>query len=201
MGELVMVVFIATLHCPLSLALDKHLVGIPQSRVLDGSSEELPYVMVADDAFPLRTNIMKPFLSRGLSLEQRIFTYRLSRARQIVKNTFGLLASRFCVFLSPMLLSPDNVVKVTLASCVLHIFLRERLPSRYTSPGSFESECLENGRVDPREWRSEGNGEMRPVNAIGSDSYTAEARQVRERVCLYFNSCGSVSWQERFVHS
>ena len=122
---------------------------------MDGENGELPYVVDADDAFQLKENIMKPYPSRGLSLAKRIYNYRLSRARRVVENAFGIMANRFRLFLSPMLLSPDNVEKVTLASCVFHDFLREKSPLQYTPPGSFDSECLENstaiyGRVEIR---------------------------------------------------
>lgn len=43
-------------------------------------------VVVADDAFPLRTDILKPFNSRGeFGVKQKIFNYRLSRARNVVE--------------------------------------------------------------------------------------------------------------------
>ena len=110
----------------------------------------LPHVIVADDAFTLRENIMKPYTFRSLAHEKKIFNYRLSRARRIVENAFGILANRFRVFLSPMLLSPENVEKVTLASCTLHNLLREHPPSEYTPPGTFDLENIETGSVKTR---------------------------------------------------
>lgn len=54
--------------------------------------------LVGDDAFPLKTYLMKPYSKITLSLEQKVFNYRLSRARRIVENAFGILASRFRIF-------------------------------------------------------------------------------------------------------
>ena len=116
------------------------------------------YVIVADDAFPLRVNIMKPYPFRGLPQWKIIFNYRPCRARRIVENAFGILANRFRVFLSPMLLSPENVERVALASCVLHNFLRDNSPARYSQPGKFDTECLDNGVINAGGWHSsEGN--------------------------------------------
>ncbi|XP_068140931.1 uncharacterized protein, partial [Drosophila tropicalis] len=61
---------------------------------------ELPYVLVEDDAFPLSTNLMKPFSRRNLTKEELIFNYRLSRTRR------GILANRFrYIFEAPLILT------------------------------------------------------------------------------------------------
>jgi hypothetical protein len=52
---------------------------------------------VADDAFTLHRNMLKPF-SSNLTHEERIFNYHLIRARRIVENSVVLLANRFLLF-------------------------------------------------------------------------------------------------------
>ena len=105
----------------------------------------MPYVIVADDAFPLKTYLMKPYPFRGVPFENRVTNYRISRARRVSENAFGTLGNRFGIFLSAMELSPENVEKVTLDGCVLHNFLREKPPASYTPPGS--------GDVQHGDWR------------------------------------------------
>ena len=56
------------------------------------------YCLVGDDAFPLKTYLIKPYNSVPLTKEEKIFNYRLSRARRIVENIFGILVSRFRIF-------------------------------------------------------------------------------------------------------
>ena len=82
-------------------ALEKNTIHVPKPEPLSPNSTHpypYPYVFVADEAFPLKTYIMKLYAHRGLNATERIFNYRLSRARRIVENAFGILATRFRVF-------------------------------------------------------------------------------------------------------
>ena len=106
----------------LSSSLSENSVNIPGDNKLPGYLVPLPYVKVADDAFPLPRFMMKPFPRRGLSNEKRIFNYRLSRACRVVENAFGILANRFRVLLTIIILSPEVVEKIVLASCTLQFF-------------------------------------------------------------------------------
>ena len=60
----------------------------------DPDGPPVDYFMVGDDAFALKQWMMKPFPSRGLTNQERIFNYRQSRARRVVENAFGILANR-----------------------------------------------------------------------------------------------------------
>ena len=73
-------------------------IGRPKPRRLPGGNTEVPYFIVGDDAFAIKTWLMKPYSQRQLTREMRIFNYRLSRARRIVENAFGIWPTdgRFC---------------------------------------------------------------------------------------------------------
>ena len=74
---------------PLRKALENNTFHLtkPLSRDLD----YIPFVCVADNAFPLATYMMKPYPQKDLSRDKRIFNYRLSRAGRISENAFGIL--------------------------------------------------------------------------------------------------------------
>ena len=70
--------------------------------LLPGSTINAPYVIVADEAFAMTTYLIKPYGQAQLTKEKRIFNYRLSRAHRVVENAFGILATRFRIFMTPM---------------------------------------------------------------------------------------------------
>ncbi|GBM67171.1 hypothetical protein AVEN_260490-1 [Araneus ventricosus] len=108
--------------CKLKLALDRNTVNIPENNNLPLTTTKVPYVIVADDAFPLSVNLMKPYPGRGLNDEEMIFNYRLSRARRASENAFGILAARFQIFKQRIPTSPVNATKIVMARCALHNF-------------------------------------------------------------------------------
>ena len=76
-------------------AIENNLLGIPKDIRLKNSSRILPFAFVADDAFRLKHHMMKPYSSSYLGTEKINFNYRLSCARRIIENTFGIAANRF----------------------------------------------------------------------------------------------------------
>ena len=68
--------------------------GHPDPEPFPVGDKNIPYHLVGDDAFGLRDWLMKGFPHRGMLREERIFNYRLSRARRVVENAFGILAHR-----------------------------------------------------------------------------------------------------------
>lgn len=71
-------------RCTFGQALATDQLGLPPPKALPGREKPIPYVLVADDAFAMRPNVMKPYAQRGLTMLQRVYNYRLSRARRII---------------------------------------------------------------------------------------------------------------------
>ena len=84
-------------------AIQQNTLNIPDPEKIYETNMEFPYVFVGDDAFPLKENIMKPFPREVIRIVERIYNYRLSRARRIIENAFGILAARFRVFRRPII--------------------------------------------------------------------------------------------------
>ena len=105
----------------------------PASCPLTNAAEDtlnIPYYLVGDEAFALKDYLMKPFPRGRLDARQGVFNYRLSRARRIIENSFGILAMRFRIFLTAMELRPNTALLVIKVSVLLHNLLmrRQQLP-------------------------------------------------------------------------
>ena len=118
----------------------------------------MPYVLLADDAFPLGKHCLKPYSQSGLTpMKQRVFNHLLSRFRRVTENAFGILTNRFHVFTTKMYLDPDKATTITLASLVLHNMLRQLSHESYTPDGFIDME-KSNGEMLQGEWREENFG-------------------------------------------
>ncbi|XP_052249677.1 putative nuclease HARBI1 [Dreissena polymorpha] len=95
---------------------------------LPNDNQNVPYFNIGDDVFSLRTYLMKPYNTRKLTHEEGIFNYRLSRARRVVENAFGILANRFQILLITMQHHHETVRTIVEADCILHNLMRTRYP-------------------------------------------------------------------------
>lgn len=183
-------------NCKLARALEDNTVNLPPPKPLPGSELPIPHVIVADDAFALKPYIMKPIASRPLSMVQQVYNYRISRARRIIENVFGIYAARFRILRKPIELGPEKVNKIVLAICALHNFLMMRNESRRRyCPADFVDREGENGIVIEGRWRSEAAEPIIGLERIPL-SHSTEVRTVQQEFMDYFISVeGEVEWQ------
>ena len=90
-------------------ALEEGTMNFPLPCCPPGGNEQMPYVLVGDDAFALKTYLMKPYAQQGLDAEKLVYNNRHSRARRILENLFGILANRWRFMRNVILLHPDVI--------------------------------------------------------------------------------------------
>jgi len=154
------------------------------------------YVLSGDDAFALRKYMMKPFGHRGLSHDERIYNYRLSRARRVVENAFGILANRFQVLMSTMQHKPGTIRMIVTTCMLLHNLMRTRFPRMQNRLMDREDR---NRNMVPGRWRR-GKNLRDTVVAPGHNRANREGKTLRNLLRHWVNSpAGDVPWQENMI--
>ena len=173
--------------CELGKKLAANTLQIPDDRPLPGfpETDKVPYVIIGDEAFASGEHLMRPVPGNNLAHDERIYNYRLSRARRISENCFGILVARWRLYHRKIPLQPKNVDHVVKATCILHNMLQKKgIPA----PPPPQDPALQTSQA-PILRDLDGIGGRQPVQAL----------VVRAKYMRYFVSAvGSVPWQDTY---
>ena len=169
---------------------------IPEPKPITTNGENIPHVILGDSGFPLKHFLMIPYKGDYLCKENRIFNYRLSRARMVVENSFGILAGRWRIFHTAIDGKPRFVKQIVMTCVLLHNFLMKR--------NDFNTVTLdrtENGMLLPGNWRETTANDtgMTSLQNQGSNNYSRNAGQIREKLKMFFLEEGKLSWQDEHI--
>ena len=137
---------------------------------------------------------MKPYPHANISYDERVFNYRLSRARRVVQN---VLSTRFQILQRPIKLHVDKVDTVVLACCALHNYLRKTDPS-YDSDIINHPQDTNDGIVNLGVRSS--NTQLTRLETLCERDSSNSGRLVRNIYKNYFNTVGAVPFQERMLN-
>lgn len=108
-------------------SLNNNQLNIPSERKLPNDTGiPMPFVIVGNEAFALSENILRPYPKRNLTTKQKIYNYRLNRARRIVDCTFSMLVKRWRIFDGSIDVEAGFADCIIKACCVLHNFVRNK---------------------------------------------------------------------------
>ncbi|KAB0790682.1 hypothetical protein PPYR_14874 [Photinus pyralis] len=172
--------------------LEESTLKIPKPTSLPSSEVVLPYFLVGDEAFPLKEYIMRPYPGRNLNDQQKIFNYRLSRARQTIENTFGILVARWRLLKTTINAKVENVDNIVKCIVVLHNYCQTEMSTStdlYCPPGFVDSSDCPNGT-----WREDAP--LQSVGRTGANIARKTTYQNRDNLANYLVSKnGEVPWQ------
>lgn len=149
---------------------------------------------------------MRPYSGRNLETKKTIFNYRLSRARRIIENTFGILVSGWRVFRKPICMNPKTVDKIVIATICLHNFLKtindsSQIENRIYCPPNFIDVEQADGSIIPGMWRNKYYpGGIEHIRSTTAHRSTTEAYKQRDAIAEYLMTpVGEVPWQKEYV--
>ena len=171
-------------------------INLPVDEHLPNDDRPHPYFMLSDDAFALKSYMMKPYSRRNMTYEEKIASYLISCGQCVVENAFGIMAVCLQVLLTTMQQRTETVQLIVKTCMVLHNMMHSRYPGHHQALVDQEDA---NGNLIPGDWRRNAN--MHDMEqARGPTRESTKAKQEREYLKLYFNSpAGSVPWQDNMV--
>ena len=106
--------------------------NMPNPDYIPSTDIKAPFLLLGDEAYPLKSYLLKPYSRRNLSNEERIFNYRLSRARRCIECSFGILVAKWRFLKTELQMDPKNVDVLVKCACLLHNLLidKEGIPSQ-----------------------------------------------------------------------
>lgn len=177
-------------------AIIENTFNIPQQQIIAGTETLAPFVIVGDQAFPLLINLMRPFpekqtINNNLKEE---FNYRLSRARRVSENAFGISTNLFPIFSKPIDIKCEETRNnLIVSACLLHNMIRdESIEFFLTHKSDVPTSRDDNGCIVYDETEN-------CVEFPNEDSATQinSAMAARETFVNYFaTELGSVSWRQ-----
>lgn len=181
-------------NSPMGRRFLENAMNVPQPAEISPSGEVLPYTLLGDEAFGLKTWLTTPYPGKAtgqLEMSKEVFNYRQSRARRIVENTFGILVSRWRIFGKALEVALENVDHVVKAAICLHNYclmeqeknLEHQRSYSYLYPQLVDH--LVNGEVIAGQWRQEGC-QLDGVRSSFDRNPTVAAKKNRDVMAEYF---------------
>ncbi|XP_069684976.1 uncharacterized protein [Periplaneta americana] len=144
-------------------------------KPLPGTNTSVPHVLIGDEGFGLHTFLMRPFPKSAILNDPRKkqFNQRLSRARRVVENAFGILTQKWRIFFRPIETNVETAVLIVQAACCLHNYIRN-------NTSDLTTDIIEQGE----------NGQPRALLSQTPSNRRANsvAFEVRQHFVNYFNN-------------
>ena len=223
-------------NCDFGTSLENGTADLPDPEPLPGGHEPMPFTLVGDEAFGLKTYMMRPYSKpkrrrgpqaaaqdnndgsdvddppahdldpalQALSIPRRIFNYRLSRARRVIENAFGILVAKWQILAGQLCCKVGTGEAIVMALICLHNFLIDSEmdaapPQRnYVRPGMADGEGPNGELLENGEWRevNRADGVLRDIGRVGGLNPARAAIEQRERIKDFFlTEVGELPWQ------
>ncbi|XP_043464633.1 protein ALP1-like [Leptopilina heterotoma] len=130
-------------HTEFYRRLENNIANIPNPVNLPNSNIMSSYFIVGDGIFTLRPYMMVPYKrNRPLTPLQKLFNYRLSRARQTIECAFGILSARWQILQKKMAFKLKTSISIVQALVCLHNFIITRELAAYEEQQQYFPERL-----------------------------------------------------------
>ncbi|CAH1979246.1 unnamed protein product [Acanthoscelides obtectus] len=106
--------------------LESNFFNVPRPTNLPNTNIELPYFLIGDEAYPLKSYLMRPYPRRGLNPKKEYFNKCLSTARKCIECAFGILCAKWRFLNKDIETLPDKACILIKCACILHNLVRDK---------------------------------------------------------------------------
>ena len=124
---------------------------------------------------------MRPYPGKLLDSEKFNYNNRLSRARRVIENSFGILVARWRILFTTLNMLPSNADKIIKACVVLHNFLKLN-DGTYCPPDYVDR--YDGDRVVTGLWRDQTHP-LQNCRSLSSNFASKNAFKMRENLKKY----------------
>lgn len=112
--------------------IDNNRFNVSPEKNLPGTNIKVPHVLIGDEAYPLKTYLMRPFPSRGLNPAKENFNDNLSSARKCIECLFQILRTKWRLLGKVIEVNSKKAIVIIKCMCILHI-VREKDSAIWTT--------------------------------------------------------------------
>ncbi|KAL0818787.1 hypothetical protein ABMA28_008114 [Loxostege sticticalis] len=121
---------------------------------LPGSDVTLPMVIIDDEAYPLKSYLMRPYPQSVLNPATEIFNKRLSRARKCVECAFGILCAKWRILNKAIETNCKHARLIIKTTCLLHNIILDKDGSNDNDYSDITSNSVNETQRVPRNNRA-----------------------------------------------
>lgn len=104
---------------------DNYKNSLPLPTKINDTEIEMPYIMFADDAYPLYSYIFKPCSKQNFKHKEIIFNFRISRCRRCVKCASWILCNKWRLLYKPIEIKIEKIKIIAKAINLLHNIIKD----------------------------------------------------------------------------
>lgn len=159
--------------------LEGNKLNVPLEAPLPNSNIIVPHVFIGDEAYPLKSYLMRPYPGRLLTPAQDCFNRRLSEARKCIECAFGILRAKWRFLSKEIETTPTKARVLIKCACLLHNIIRIR-------DGDHDLDYLH--VLQETESPSENRPEGAQTAHRGNNAATIYAKNIRDHFTNYFET-------------
>lgn len=179
---------------PMGRRFAENQMNVPEPAEISPSGEVLPFTLLGDEAFGLKTWMTTPYPGKAtgqLEHYKEVFNYRQSRARRVIENTFGIMVSRWRILKNAFEVATEHVDDIVKAIICLHNYCLIEQESTLEHQQTYSYFCPQlvdhvvNGNMVPGQWRQD-DCQLDGIRSCFARNPTVAAKKNRDTMAEYF---------------